>query len=563
MRKGTTMCKMEREGEGGRLRTGGEYEGRRAVTWPKHTTTTTTSRSRGEEVYALLAYAPWLEGPALEDSSPIGQLLCCNAAIVPRADPQYPPVHHLRPPSPSSDSPSHGASAPKDPSITSSPLPWRLTHIPAGPTCEAAPSQSPGGTATSFIAEGSTLLLNLDRDIVTRAECIELLPTFGTNSCPLADPTKLAEGRNITGYRVPYNRDKVARAGTQVHCLRGRRTLWRGQVPYLRRTSGRINHPRDRTFLVCDQVPYLRVARADDQVPFPRGYPSLLRDQVPYLLSASSLLMYHQARIALFRDQVPYPGYEKPPRRRRGTSRIEPLSLVGDEPPHISHRAWNKLMHIMHGNTTSKEVEVQLLSLNVAGLMLSLKGGEIEASNSHKLKEIDAHVSLWHRPALIAFQECGGGWAEMQLLRDHLRAWGYDSCAEPGELSVSGHDKHRRGGVLLGWQMGEFRKEQGAKGFGDKGIEGNRCEALIRVASIEEAKNNMMYSEDTASRLLEYAGKRALAARLVRKRGPMVGKVRVHGVVYVPASASGAVRSAFIEEIGKAAERSNDEGLKG
>jgi hypothetical protein len=109
--------------------------------------------------------------------------------------------------------------------------------------------------------------------------------------------------------------------------------------------------------------------------------------------------------------------------------------------------------------------------------------------------------------------------------------------------------------------MGEFRKELGAMGLGGKGIEGSRCEAMIRVASIEEAKNNMMYSEGTASHLLKYAGKRALAARLVRKRGPMVGKVRVHAVVYVPASASGAVRSAFIEEIGKAAERFNDEGL--
>ena len=83
-------------------------------------------------------------------------------------------------------------------------------------------------------------------------------------------------------------------------------------------------------------------------------------------------------------------------------------------------------MHIIHGNTSAKEVEVQLMSLNVAGLMLSLKGGEIEASNSHKLKKIDAHVSLWHRPALIAFQECGGGWAERHLFLGrvpiHLKA---------------------------------------------------------------------------------------------------------------------------------------------
>ena len=66
-------------------------------------------------------------------------------------------------------------------------------------------------------------------------------------------------------------------------------------------------------------------------------------------------------------------------------------------------------MHIAHGNTAAKEVEVHLLSLNVAGLMLSLKGGEVEASNGHKLREIDAHLSLWHIPALLALQECGGG----------------------------------------------------------------------------------------------------------------------------------------------------------
>ena len=56
-------------------------------------------------------------------------------------------------------------------------------------------------------------------------------------------------------------------------------------------------------------------------------------------------------------------------------------------------------------------------------------------------------------------------------------------------------------------------------------------------------------SASVATGLQKYAGRRALATRLVRTRGPQANTELLFAVVYTPAAASHAIRAAFIELI--------------
>ena len=159
----------------------------------------------------------------------------------------------------------------------------------------------------------------------------------------------------------------------------------------------------------------------------------------------------------------------------------------------MSHRKWNKLVHILHGNTSSC-VAIEVLSLNMRGLMVPLQGAEAEAAprSEQMIVELEAYILLRKRPALIALQECGGGWAEMQVLAERLRSLGYACEFEPGELAASGYDRHRRGGVLLGWQLKEFRVKEirDAEHQGGKGAprpSGRRVVALVSSLCRPEA----------------------------------------------------------------------------
>ena len=227
----------------------------------------------------------------------------------------------------------------------------------------------------------------------------------------------------------------------------------------------------------------------------------------------------------------------------------------------LSHREWNRLMHIMHGNTAPCAA-IEVMCLNVRGMMVPLQGGEADDSSRgiKMIEEIEAYILLRRKPALIALQECGGGWAEMRVLVVRLQGLGYACEFEPGELAASGHDKHRRGGVLLGWLLAEFRvkgirEAEPPGGLAEHRPQGRRVVALVSASSVNDAETDGEISATVARELERYAGRRALAVLLTRTKGPRANEERVHGVVYVPSAASDAVRAAFIREVGKGISR--------
>ena len=224
------------------------------------------------------------------------------------------------------------------------------------------------------------------------------------------------------------------------------------------------------------------------------------------------------------------------------------------------HKKWNKLMHITHGNT------IELVSMNLAGAVIPLQGAVVEAAGKGdaKLESLEAFISMRRRPALLALQGCAGGWAEMQMLADRLRQMGYDCEFEPGEVVESGHDRHRRGGVLLGWQQSEFRVAVGrprtVSGEEAEWAKGRRVAVLLQEAYVTEAEEAGEITEHVAREMRKYVGRRAMAVRLVRRRGPKANSERLHAVAYVPASASDGVKAAFISAVGWSIARASADG---
>ena len=81
--------------------------------------------------------------------------------------------------------------------------------------------------------------------------------------------------------------------------------------------------------------------------------------------------------------------------------------VVGvSQPMFMTHKQWNKLMHITHGNT------IELVSMNMAGAVILLQGAAVDATGkgAAKLESLEAFLTMRRRPAFLALQECAGGW---------------------------------------------------------------------------------------------------------------------------------------------------------
>ena len=70
--------------------------------------------------------------------------------------------------------------------------------------------------------------------------------------------------------------------------------------------------------------------------------------------------------------------------------------------------------------------------------------------------------------------------------------------------------------------------------------------ALVSSAVVEEMREQDHVTQAVYAGLRAVVGKRALAVRLIRKTGPCANAARWFSNVYVPASASDQLRSAFI-----------------
>jgi len=191
----------------------------------------------------------------------------------------------------------------------------------------------------------------------------------------------------------------------------------------------------------------------------------------------------------------------------------------------------------------------QLMSLNMKGSALSER--QVAGLDSWDCRmralfsTLFSTLQLWGKPTLLALQELGGGQASLDRLVAELHRLGYEAVCRAGEESSSRKDAHRRGGVLLAWHKSQFRCARQA----NEGTQSYKSLALLHSADISEAQEGGQLTTAVSEGLQKYAGRRALAVRLTRTRGPLANDELLFAVVYTPASASHAVRAAFFELI--------------
>ena len=191
----------------------------------------------------------------------------------------------------------------------------------------------------------------------------------------------------------------------------------------------------------------------------------------------------------------------------------------------------------------------RVMSLNCSGLTLAAGGAPPSESAEARLRVIRAHVALW-RPGVACLQELGGGQAALVELRDRLREDGYEADYLAGESTSSGYDSHRRGGVMVAWRQRLFRADTGCSRSRD--ARQRPGFALFGETTVDDMLERGRVTASVAAGLRDYQGRRSLAVRLIRKRGPLTNKPIVVGSVYVPASASESVRAGFIYGIADA-----------
>ena len=184
------------------------------------------------------------------------------------------------------------------------------------------------------------------------------------------------------------------------------------------------------------------------------------------------------------------------------------------------------------------EEGVVALSLNMRGVVLC----EGRESADVRVRVLMATLSLWRQPQLLALQEIGGGQESLACLRTLLRRRGYDAAGRPGEEARSRVDGHRRGGVLVAWHRAAFTAARGCAIDGARGA-GVAC---LTQADIDEWRGGQRCSGEVAAALSLYAGRRAIAVHLVRRKGVRANQPILVSSVYVPAQAQPAVRAAFI-----------------
>ena len=191
------------------------------------------------------------------------------------------------------------------------------------------------------------------------------------------------------------------------------------------------------------------------------------------------------------------------------------------------------------------ECGFQLMSLNMKGSALSERQVAGVDSWDCRMRALFSTLQLWRKPALLALQELGGGQASLDRLVAELHRLGYEAACRAGEETSSRKDAHRRGGVLLAWHKSQFRCARQA----NEGAQSFKSFALLHSADISDAQEGGHLTTAVSEGLQKYAGRRALAVRITRTRGPMANDELLFAVVYTPASASHAVRAAFIELI--------------
>ena len=190
------------------------------------------------------------------------------------------------------------------------------------------------------------------------------------------------------------------------------------------------------------------------------------------------------------------------------------------------------------------EATVRLMTVNVRGLQL-----RSDERRGRAWDHLSAAVRLWRKPEQLALQECGGGCAEMGLLADALAELGYDSAWREGEPARSSLDGHRHGGVLVAWHKGAFARARGEAGLGGGGAHGV---ALLSREALEQMREEGLLRSAEMGALMPFAGRRAVAVRLTRKKGPLANTESWLGSVYVPAAASAPVKAAFIRVVARA-----------
>jgi hypothetical protein len=191
----------------------------------------------------------------------------------------------------------------------------------------------------------------------------------------------------------------------------------------------------------------------------------------------------------------------------------------------------------------ANETGFSLLSLNMKGSAISERQAAGLDHLDCRTRSLLSTLQLWHRPALVALQELGGGQASVGRLATELLRLGYDVMARAGEETSSRKDAHRRGGVLLAWHRTQFRKAHTVQSEDRDGT----AIALLHAGDIEEAQADGRLTPAVARQLQLYAGRRAFGIRLTRTRGPLANEDLFFACVYVPAAASHATRAAFIE----------------